>query len=330
MRQAEEVSTMSESPHLSSPVPGAAEPSQGADGGTGDGTWSVDAPRRMSFEGPLTTLRIRVVNGAVNVVGSPDPTTHLDISELSGRPLTVRREGETLTVEYEEFSWQGLRRLIERGKLPDARTLDHRAVVSVAVPESARLDVRAVGADTVVSNVAGFTDVKAVSGETTLVGLSGPVRADTVTGRVEAQSVTGALTVAAVSGDLTVVDGTSPTLRADSVNGDMIVDVDQADSPADIELSSVSGEIAVRLPHPADARVEANTTSGSLSHAFEDLRVTGQFGMKKITGKLGAGSGRLKASTVSGSIALLRRPPSEGPTSTTPADPAGPNDKKVL
>ena len=74
----------------------------------------------MSFDGPVTTLRIRVVNGAVNVVGSPDPTTHLDISELSGRPLTVRREGSTLTVEYEEFSWQGLRRLIERGHQPAA------------------------------------------------------------------------------------------------------------------------------------------------------------------------------------------------------------------
>ncbi|MFC8926031.1 DUF4097 domain-containing protein [Streptomyces albidoflavus] len=321
MRQAEEVSTMSESPHDASPVPEAeAESPQGADGGTDNGTWSVDAPRRMSFDGPVTTLRIRVVNGAVNVVGSPDPATHLDISELSGRPLTVRREGSTLTVEYEEFSWQGLRRLIERGKLPDPRTLDHRAVVSVAVPDSARLEVRAVGADTVVSSLAGPADVKAVSGETTLVGLSGAVRADTVTGRVEAQSVTGPLTVASVSGDLTVVDGTSPTLRADSVNGDMIVDIDQADSPADIELSSVSGEIAVRLPHPADARVEANTTSGSLSHAFEDLRVSGQFGMKKLTGKLGEGSGRLKASTVSGSIALLRRPASD----------AAPNDKKVL
>ena len=312
---------MSESPHTSSPVPGAgADSPRGADGGPGDGAWSVDAPRRMSFEGPLTALRVRVINGAVNVVGSPDPATHLDVSELSGRPLTVRREGGTLTVEYEEFSWQGLRRLIERGELPDPRALDHRAVVSVAVPDSVRLDVRAVGADTVVSNIAGPADVKAVSGETTLVGLSGTVRADTVTGRVEAQSVTGPLTVASVSGDLTVVDGTSPTLRADSVNGDMIVDVDRTGSPADIALSSVSGEIAVRLPHPVDARVEASTTSGSLSHAFEELRVSGQFGMKKITGELGAGSGRLKASTVSGSIALLRRPSSD----------AGPNDKKVL
>lgn len=34
-------------------------------------------------------------------------------------------------------------------------------------------------------------------------------------------------------------------------------------------------------------------------------------GAKRITGRLGAGSGRLKATTVSGSIALLRRPATE-------------------
>ena len=44
---------------------------------------------------------------------------------------------------------------------------------------------------------------------------------------------------------------------------------------------------------------------------FEDLRVTGKWGAKKITGTLGSGNGTLRASTVSGSIALLRRPASE-------------------
>ncbi|CAM5660465.1 hypothetical protein STENM327S_05050 [Streptomyces tendae] len=37
----------------------------------------------------------------------------------------------------------------------------------------------------------------------------------------------------------------------------------------------------------------------------------GQWGAKRITGRLGAGNGRLKATTVSGSIALLRRPTAE-------------------
>lgn len=124
----------------------------------------------------------------------------------------------------------------------------------------------------------------------------------------------------------------------------MIVDLDTTGFPTDVQLSNVSGEIAIRLPHPADAVVEANTTSGKVSNAFEDLRVNGQWGAKKITGRLGAGNGKLKAITVSGSIALLRRPPTEDEPPEDPQDAApkasaeapsaaptdGPTDKKVL
>src|SRR5690606_21017845 len=130
-----------------------------------------------------------------------------------------------------------------------------------------------------------------------------------------------ALRFNSVSGDLTVVDGAGPSVRADSVSGSMIVDLDPVGGPTDVSLTSVSGETTIRLPHPADAHVEANTASGAVSNAFEDLKVTGQWGAKRITGRLGAGNGRLKATTLSGSIALLRRPPAEDePWETGPRD----------
>jgi DUF4097 and DUF4098 domain-containing protein YvlB len=173
------------------------------------------------------------------------------------------------------------------------------------------VEVGVVGAAAVVSGIDGRAEVKGVTGDTTLVGLGGPVRADTVSGSVEAQALSGELRFTSVSGDLTVVDGSGSSVRADSVSGSMIVDLDPAAHPTDVNLTSVSGEIAIRLPHPADTEVEANTASGSVSNAFEDLRVGGQWGAKRITGRLGAGNGRLKATTVSGSIALLRRPPAE-------------------
>lgn len=180
----------------------------------------------------------------------------------------------------------------------------------LAVPADTRVEVGVVGAAAVVSGLDGRAEVKGVTGDTTLVRLTGPVRADTVSGNVEAQALSGDLRFNSVSGDLTVVEAGS-SVKADSVSGSMIVDLDPAGRPTDINLTSVSGEIAIRLPHPADAQVEANTASGSVSNAFEDLRVSGQWGAKRITGRLGAGSGSLKATTVSGSIALLRRPPAE-------------------
>jgi hypothetical protein len=124
-------------------------------------------------------------------------------------------------------------------------------------------------------------------------------------------------------------------VKADSVSGSMIVDLDP-DGPTDVRLTSVSGEIAIRLPAPADADVEANTASGRIANAFEGLRVHGQWGAHKITGRLGDGTGKLRATTVSGSIALLRRPPKEDepweaeaweePEPATPTSPTSPTD----
>jgi hypothetical protein len=100
----------------------------------------------------------------------------------------------------------------------------------------------------------------------------------------------------------------------------MIVDLDP-EGPTDVRLTSVSGEIAIRLPQPADAEVEANTASGTISNAFDGLRVRGQWGAHKVTGRLGAGTGKLRATTVSGSIALLRRPPREDEEEPWETDP---------
>ncbi|RST18462.1 hypothetical protein E2C00_33265 [Streptomyces sp. WAC05374] len=269
--------------------------------------WSVTEPTTLTFdEEPVTALKVRVVNGAVNVVGTDEGPARLEISEIDGPPLIVTRQGSTLTICYEDLPWQDFLKWLDR------KSRHRSAVVSLAVPSGARVEVGVVGAAAVVSGIRGRTDVRGVTGDTTLVGLSGEVRADTVSGSVEAQAVTGDLRFTSVSGDLTVVEGAGTSVRAESVSGDMVVDLDPAGEPADVRLTTVSGEVAIRLPHPANAQVEANTVGGAVSNAFEDLRVSGQWGAKKITGTLGDGKGTLRASTVSGSIALLRRP--EAPT----------------
>ncbi|MEU6811276.1 DUF4097 family beta strand repeat-containing protein [Streptomyces sp. NPDC046831] len=299
--------------------------------------WSVAEPSKLAFDEPVTELHVRIVNGTVNVVGTDQGPARLEVSEIDGPPLVVTQQGGTLTVAYDDLPWKGFLRWLDR------KGWRRGAVVSLAVPAHTRVELGVVGAAATVSGIDGRTEVRGVSGDTTLVRLTGPVRAETVSGSLEAQALSGDLRFQSVSGDLTVVEGTGSSVRADSVSGAMIVDLDPADGPTDVALTSVSGEIAIRLPHPADAEVEANTASGTVTNAFEDLRVGGQWGAKRITGRLGTGSGRLKATTVSGSIALLRRPPAEddpwdlgdhsasGPgegPSGAPAD--GTTDKKVL
>ncbi|CAM5730213.1 hypothetical protein SALBM217S_09596 [Streptomyces griseoloalbus] len=79
--------------------------------------------------------------------------------------------------------------------------------------------------------------------------------------------------------------------------------------------------------------MEANTASGAISNAFDSLRVQGMWGAHEPAGRLGAGSGRLRATTVSGSIALPRRPPLErpaGPCGAARETMPGTTDKKAL
>ncbi|MGW9374528.1 DUF4097 family beta strand repeat-containing protein [Streptomyces xanthophaeus] len=297
-------------------------------------TWSVAGPQKLTFDEPVTELHVRLVSGSVNVVAAEDGPARLEVTAVDGPPLHVVQEGGSLTVSYEDLPWngsQGLKKWFEgkpwkawSGSGSGRKAWERSASVTLTVPAATRVQVAAVDAASFVSGISGGTDVHGVSGDSTLVALSGRVKANTVSGSVEAQSVTGDLGFHSVSGGLTVVDGAGVSVRADSVSGDMLIDLDldpAASRPVDIALNSVSGQVAIRLPHPADARVEANTATGGVSNAFEDLRVSGQLGAKRITGTLGSGTGTLRATTVSGAIALLRRPASDTPLTL---------DKKVI
>ncbi|MGP3688417.1 DUF4097 family beta strand repeat-containing protein [Streptomyces sp. IBSNAI002] len=305
-------------------------------------TWHIAEAQKLTFGEPVTELRVRLVSGTVNVVAAEEGPARLEVTGVEGPPLYVVQEGGSLTVSYEDLPWngaQGFKQWWEAkpwkawsGSASGRKAWERSAAVTLTVPAGTQVEVGVVDATAFVSGISGGAAVNTVSGDATLSGLSGRVKAHTVSGSVEAQSVTGDLGFHSVSGGLTVVDGAGVSVRGDSVSGDMLIDLDldpAAPRPVDIAVNSVSGQVAIRLPHPADTRVEANTATGGVSNAFEDLRVSGHLGAKRITGTLGSGTGTLRATTVSGAIALLRRPPAEAETAASAAAPLA-LDKKVL
>jgi hypothetical protein len=264
-------------------------------------SWSISEPRTLDVDDRVESLQVRIVGGSVNVVGSSEPGARIEIGEVKGPPLMVTVEDGSLVIAYEDVPWKGFLKWLDR------KGWNRHVVVSVSVPSQVRLSVGVVGASAFVSGTTGRTDVRGVSGDTTLVGIDGPVRAETVSGNVETQGLSGRIGFNSVSGDLTVIDGRS-SVKADTVSGSMILDLDTGgDTETDIALGTVSGEVALRLADPVDATVDASTASGAVSSAFDELKVQGEWGAKKVTGTLGTGSGRLRANSVSGSIALLRR-----------------------
>jgi Toastrack DUF4097 len=262
-------------------------------------TWRIDEPQRLAFD-RVRRLRVRIVAGGVSVVGSDDQPT-LELSELRGVPLRVRHEGDELEVVHERAWWPG-----PPPGWPFGRR--QRAVISLAVPRDCQVELRVVSAGLMVSGLLAPVVARTVSGEITLARLGGEVEADTVSGAVQAHGVAGDLWAHTISGDLTLVEGAGGAVHAQTVSGSVTLDL-SAPGERDIRLSSISGDLTVRLPETSDLQVQLRSTSGQVASAFAELRREGRPALRTLSGRLGAGTGRLLANTTSGHVALLRRGP---------------------
>lgn len=266
--------------------------------------WRIDKPQSLDLTG-VRRLDVRVVAGNVDVVGRPegssDGAAHLEVSRVDG-PLLVTLEGDTLTISHERLSWNGL--------LDWVSTMNSRkasADVSISLPASCPVELGVVSADAVVSGIAAPVKVKSVSGSVTLDGVRSDISAQTVSGDLEARGLSGSLHFTTVSGDLTVVDGTSGRVRAETVSGQVTLDLDIPADSSIVDVSSVSGDLTVRLPGTAGLTVNAKTMSGGIDSAFEGLTTERKPGRISMQGQVGSGDGQLRAKTVSGDVTLLRR-----------------------
>jgi len=74
-----------------------------------------------------------------------------------------------------------------------------------------------------------------------------------------------------------------------------------------MQVTTVSGEVTLRLPAEADARVNLHSMSGDVRSEFTELRRSCAPASRSVSGNLGAGSGQVSVTTMSGRVVLLRR-----------------------
>jgi Putative adhesin len=258
--------------------------------------WTVDAPASLDFD-DVSALRVRLLAGSVAVLATGEKPS-VEVTSIVGRPLRVCHEDGILTISYEDLTWEGL--------LEWLRPQRNSAAVTVAVPENCPIQLGVVSASAVVSGLSAGASVKGVSGEITLDGVTGDVEAQTVSGALEAQSVDGAVRFNSVSGDLTLAGGSLRRLDAETVSGGVAADIDLERS-AGVHVSSISGGVTLRLPEDSDTSVRMRSTSGRVRSEFESLRATMSPGSHSVSGNVGAGSGNISVTTVSGAVTLLRR-----------------------
>ena len=247
--------------------------------------WTVDAPATYDFD-RVDTLRVRTFGGSVAVLSTGERAC-LDIAGVTGQPLVVTHSDGTLTVSYEDLSWDGL-----LGWLRPDRTA---ATITITVPRDCPVQLGVVTASAIVSGISAATSVKSVSGGITLDGVTGAVDARTVSGDIEAQGLGGTIGFNSVSGDLTLADGSVDRLDAKTVSGRVTADID-LDRDAALRVATVSGPVAIRLPADARARVDLRSTTGRVLSEFPGLRPSQKPGASSLSGDLCPGGATAEAS----------------------------------
>ncbi|HEX7160654.1 MAG TPA: DUF4097 family beta strand repeat-containing protein [Trebonia sp.] len=273
--------------------------------------WTVDAPTVLEFD-DVTELNVRLIGGTVAVLASDDrqlspggttpraPRATLAVSELTGRPLQVSHSGGVLTVSYESLSWDGLLGFLKPHK--------ESVAVTITVPADCPIQLGVLSASAVVTGLHAGAAVKGVSGDITLDGVTGNVSAETMSGEVAACDIDGQVHFKSMSGGLTLAGGSVESLTVDTLSGQVTGDV-SLDRSGSVRVTTMSGEVTLRLPADSDARVRLQSTSGAVRTEFESLRAVRAPASHAVSGNVGAGTGHVSVTTMSGTVTLLRRAP---------------------
>jgi len=269
--------------------------------------WTVDAPTALDLD-DVTELNVRLIGGTVAVLASDDgelspgetPRAQIAVSELAGRPLQVSHVDGVLTVSYESLTWDGLLGFLMPRK--------DRAVVTITVPADCKIQLGVVSASAVVAGLLAGAAVKGMSGDITLQGVAGNVFAETMSGEVAACDLDGEIQFKSLSGGLTLAGGSVGSLSVDTMSGQVTADV-SLDEGGIVRVTTMSGEVTLRLPAESDAHVSLRSTSGAVRTEFETLRAVKAPASHTVSGNVGAGTGHVSVTTMSGAVTLLRRAP---------------------
>lgn len=265
------------------------------------GSRLIDTPQRLTLDEGVSQLDVWLVHGKLNVVGTDGPP-RIEIRRVGRKGLTVTQANGNLSVRHDvpKGPWSiGMWWMLGRRSW--------FADVIIAVPPTVAASLTVILGDVVASGLHNGATVDVTSGSIAVMGLGGRVRAKTVSGSIEAVGVSGELSMETVSGEISLAGSSADRVRTRTISGSVTCDLDNPFA-RDVHVDTVSGSITVRVPEDADLSVDLSATSGSITSAFAAVPTRDSAGMRTASGRLGAGTGRLRAYAVSGSVSLLASP----------------------
>jgi len=258
--------------------------------------WLVSGPKVIDLP-VVRSIKISLIGGRIDVLGTDEPTARVEVSEVHGRDLLVRIDGDHLEIDHPQLRWDNFIDVFR------SFTGKASATVSVLVPRTATLRLGVINADALVSGVQTPARLSTVSGSIMLDSSEGDVELNSVSGPLSVRNHRGAVSARTVSGDVSA-QGALTSISLDGVSGDFFVDV--AAVPGRIDTNTVSGATTIRLPEGIGARYTINSVSGTAQlddRVFKGIRGMGQ---SWTTGDLSGVWTDVKCNSVSGDIVVVR------------------------
>jgi putative adhesin len=234
------------------------------------------------------------VNGSVDFAPSTDNMVHLVAEKRSnGREMDdihyeVVQAGGNVTIcaiwnhssRCEDGGTQSMRR--------NGNNENHSSVkITVQVPRNIKVGAHSVNGGVSVRDVGTEVRASTVNGGVSVRNATGPIRATTVNGGVNATTSAGPVTAETVNGN---VDARMASLQGND----------------DMSFKTVNGSVSIYVPARFDADFRFDSVHGGIDSDFP-MTLSGRWGPRHASGKIGSGGRDLRASTVNGSIELRRQ-----------------------
>jgi hypothetical protein len=168
-----------------------------------------------------------------------------------------------------------------------------RGVKIDAVSGSGAISVRNAGEEVVATTGSGSVRVLTAAGQ---------VRARTGSGSVEVSEAGGPVAVTTGSGSINVSTAAGP-VNARTGSGSIDIRMLALRASDDMEFTTGSGQITLRLPRDFHGEIDARTGNGRINTDFP-LTVQGSMGRGSLRGTIGEGGRRIRLASGSGGIAL--------------------------